>query len=522
MTRKTIEINKNTLDRLSKIFPNVVWKDYTNHYGKELSIEIRKKLYKKLSSKDKVGYSDINTDSAFHIILNKIVDSALKNDIDIINEFYKFKQSQKKNSNRAKIFDYLLPPEKDFFSVASSTSTNYITTSGGIYFFFNKYFIEKKFEDNLSTDLQVHLNNGTNFPLNKAFNENMKEWLCYYDNDKPRFHWDIKEKEKINFGHNPNVPWKAFQNRCQYAYTLVKIGYEQRDLSKPNFDKSTYQEEGVNLLCNFFKLEEKKQDYNSRIKKSVEYDESDYCILKGNIFFGIETSNNKDSFSIKDYEKTKKDIIIAIRHRKYEQSAEIFDFTDSDIRSIYRIYDANQSRLDLPPIPINNGKEDFKSAFDVLNKRRVLLNDTDKKRIEEIAEKIAIKNPIPQSKKKNEIENEYDCTDEVAYEQWEDEKNKLDEQSQLKELAECFCAEFPNDEKKFTNWIKATIEEPDGIRIFADELNMLESKEDALKSKIVTKYSELLEVTDITLVIRLLRTAKENAQNRLKEKYEEI
>lgn len=106
--------------------------------------------------------------------------------------------------------------------------------------------------------------------------------------------------------------------------------------------------------------------------------------------------------------------------------------------------------------------------------------------------------------------------------QYEHNKDKNDIQEKVKELAKYFCEEFTSDEKKFTNWIKATIEEPDGIRIFADELNMLESKEDALKSKIVTKYSELLEVTDITLVIRLLRTAKENAQNRLKEKYEEI
>ena len=132
MTRKKSVINKNTLDRLSKIFPNVVWKDYTNHYGKDLDIEIRQKLYKKLSSQDKVGYLDINTDSAFHIILNKIVDSAPNNDIDIINEFYKFKKNQKKNSNRAKIFDYLLPPEKDFCSTVQSSPTNYISMCGGI------------------------------------------------------------------------------------------------------------------------------------------------------------------------------------------------------------------------------------------------------------------------------------------------------------------------------------------------------------------------------------------------------
>ena len=137
MTRETSVINKNTLDRLSKIFPNVVWKDYTNHYGKELDIEIRQELYKKLSSRDKVGYLDRNTDSAFHRILNRIVDKTPNNDFDIINEFYKFKKNHKKGSSRAKIFDYLLPPEKDFYSVDPSASTNYVITSDGISFLIN-------------------------------------------------------------------------------------------------------------------------------------------------------------------------------------------------------------------------------------------------------------------------------------------------------------------------------------------------------------------------------------------------
>lgn len=531
MTRETSVINKNTLDRLSKIFPNVVWKDYTNHYGKELDIEIRQELYKKLSSRDKVGYLDRNTDSAFHRILNRIVDKTPNNDFDIINEFYKFKKNHKKGSSRAKIFDYLLPPEKDFYSVDPSASTNYVITSDGIYFFFNKYFIEKKFEDNLFTDLQVQLVNGTDFPLNKAFNENMKEWLCYYDNGHTRFYWDIKEK--INFGHNPNVPWEAFQNHCQYEYTLVKIGYEKRNLNNPIYDKSTYKEEGFKFLRKDFKLEKKKDYYNSRLRKRVDYEKSDYCILEGNINFGIETilvkekptknhnknakKENKDIFLIKNFEQTKTAICYAIRNRKYENE-KIFDFTGSDVVSINRIYEENSSQLNLPEI----SKKDFELRFKELNNQRSFLKYADKKRIEEIAQKVAIKHADSKNNSSNDDENKFDYTNKESMNQYEHNKDKNDIQEKVKELAKYFCEEFTSDEKKFTNWIKATIEEPDGIRIFADELNMLESKEDALKSKIVTKYSELLEVTDITLVIRLLRTAKENAQNRLKEKYEEI
>lgn len=502
MTRKISVKNKNTLDRLSKIFPNVVWKDYTNHYGKELDIEIRQELYKKLSSKDKVGYLDRNTDSAFHRILNRIVDKTPNNDFDIINAFYKFKKSQKKGSERAKIFDYLLPPEKDFYSVTQSTYTNYISTSGGIYFFFNKYFIEKKFEYNLSTDLQVHLNNGTKFPLNKAFNENMKEWLCYYVNDHPRFYWD--KKEKINFGHNPNVPWEAFQNHCQYEYTLVKIGYEKRNLNNPIYDKSTYKEEGFKFLRKDFKLEKKKDYYNSRLRQSVDYEKSDYCILEGNINIGIETilvkekptknhnknakKENKDIFLIKNFEQTKTAICNAIRNRKYENE-KIFDFTGSDVVSINRIYEENSSQLKLPEI----SKKDFELRFKELNKNIYLLNGTDRKCIEEIAEKIAVKNPIPQSKTKNEIENEYDCTDEVAYKQWEDEKNKPDEQSQLKELAEYFCNEFIRPkERPYTDWLKTLIETSEGIRTFSEGVTMLLRRETAPESILVIKYAELV------------------------------
>ncbi len=513
MAKKTSIINKNTLDRLSEIFPNVVWKDYTNHYGKDLDIEIRQK-YKKQSSQDKVGYFDRNNDRAFHIILKEIVDSAPNNDFDIISEFYNYKHSH-----------YLLPPKDNFNSVAQSIPTNDITLCGGIYIFFNEYFTEKKFESNLSADLQVNLKNGEKFPLNKAFNKEMKEWLCYY-NDKNRFQWD--RKEKINFGHNPNVPWEAFQNHCQYAYTLVKIGYEKRDSSKPIYDKSTYKEEGFKFIRKDFKLEKKKDYYNSRLRQSVDYEKSDYCILEGNINIGIETilvkekptknhnknakKENKDIFLIKNFEQTKTAICKAIRYRKYENE-KIFDFTDSDVVSINRIYEENSSQLNLPEI----SKKDFELRFKELNKNRSLLNGTYRKRIEEIAEKIAIKNPIPQSKTKNEIENEYDCTDEVAYRQWEDEKNKLDKQSQLKELAECFCAEFPNDEKEFKDCIKQLIGKPDGIKTFAEGLNDLECKDKASESVLVIMYSRLYKSADITLIVKWLKGKKEHALKKYKE-----
>ena len=340
-------------------------------------------------------------------------------------------------------------------------------------------------------------------------------------------------KEKINFGHNPNVPWEAFQNHCQYEYTLVKIGYEKRNLNNPIYDKSTYKEEGFKFLRKDFKLEKKKDYYNSRLRKRVDYEKSDYCILEGNINFGIETilvkekptknhnknakKENKDIFLIKNFEQTKTAICYAIRNRKYENE-KIFDFTGSDVVSINRIYEENSSQLNLPEI----SKKDFELRFKELNNQRSFLKYADKKRIEEIAQKVAIKHADSKNNSSNDDENKFDYTNKESMNQYEHNKDKNDIQEKVKELAKYFCEEFTSDEKKFTNWIKATIEEPDGIRIFADELNMLESKEDALKSKIVTKYSELLEVTDITLVIRLLRTAKENAQNRLKEKYEEI
>lgn len=155
-------INKNTLDRISNIFPCVIWKDYSARNGKFVCIDEKKKI----SKKDKgsaSGYFDKNTDTDFHQCLNEIV-SVGKTDYDIVVSFYNFKNTPKLAKSKQKIFDYLLPPEEEFFQI-NNDQYSVAIGKNGIYSYFNQYYIEERFDTELASIISINLEPGKDFPL---------------------------------------------------------------------------------------------------------------------------------------------------------------------------------------------------------------------------------------------------------------------------------------------------------------------------------------------------------------------
>lgn len=295
-------INLETLNRISNIFPCVAWKDHSTKDGQRIRITKGKKTGSESS------YFDTNKDFEFHEILNQAVSSG-KSDYEIILEFYNFKHTPNLSKSRAEIFKYLLPPEDQFLQIDKSVDFSYLT-SKGIYNFFNRFFVEETFNKNLKELISTQLLLGEEFPLYEAYDSS--EWICYYNNNGPRFTWD-KGIDWKNIAYDPNVPWEGFEHYCQYRFTLVRIGYEKTCLNCDGKNKSIFLKKGLMFIRKQFSA------YHSS-------DDTTNC-LYGNIDYGVEhTKTHKDVFYIKNLDDTKLEIKMAIKHKKFQKQTK-FEFT---------------------------------------------------------------------------------------------------------------------------------------------------------------------------------------------------
>lgn len=372
---------KAKLDRISKIFPCVIWWDFTTCEGNSLDFEKSKELSKR--NPDEIGFFQRSKD---YNSLIKAIDE-VKTDFEIVESFYNFKNKP-----------YLLPPQKEFENISINGSYNWkkqdnaISDEKGLYLFFNKFYTEDKFEANLKSVLNLTNpleDDGNWFPISDKYFELSNPvpagWICYYNNDKGRFDWD--DIDWLNYFYNPSNPWEAFQHFCQYHYTLLRIGYES-DSSHQNLNKLEYKNKGLKTL------------YDSL--NSNRY--SSYEIFIGNVHIGIEMKKSKKNvFYIKNQNETEQEIKTAIKHKLY-QKQNLFTFTPSNKETINRIYEK------YPSLTLNKySKKDFSCRYEELLKtilpfiKRQLkeLEDDkaavkelkkDKTSIEKLQAKIALKN----------------------------------------------------------------------------------------------------------------------------------
>lgn len=507
-------VNLDTLNRISNIFPCVAWKDYAAKNGQRVLLDINEKAGSKSS------YFDTNTDYNFHKILNDAVSSG-KSDYDIIIEFYNFKNTKGISESRKKIFDYLLPPEDQFLQIDKSFDFSYLT-SKGIYIFFNKFFVEKTFNKNLEELISTQLPPGEEFPLYKAYDSS--EWLCYYNNNSPRFTWN-QSIDWRNFAYSPNTPWEGFEHYCQYNFTLVRLGYENcvSNNSQKNMTKCVT--DGKQFLCDFFCLDKASRDYNSDFDKVVPFEFSDYEYLHGNINYGIEMTNpRKDVYYIKSFKDTELQIRKAIKYKKYQEMHD-FIFSYNDRETINKLYD---KYFDIMPAGSVNeyGILDFKLRYEELNKVLSFLiqHEYDKKdenTIRELQEKIESKKMSfgtfeeGEQKDPNQKKNE---ERKQALENYKIEETRKEQTEFVKDVCLKFLDKFSSKEAEYKKWIMSeVIEKEYGIIKFMTEMKCLYNNN--FSSAIFSKYQQMYncDIDFIDILIKRFSTA----YNEVREEYDE-
>lgn len=460
-------INQQMLDRIEGLFPCVIWKDYTAKNGKRVFLDDGRK---KKSNKDGCcapGYFDKNTDRLFYDELVNLVRTS-RSDLDLIKAFYDFKNNYGLSDSRKKIFDYLLPPENEFLGISNIQK---MASIGDIYMFFNQYFVEEKFNNNLAKKIPVQLvpEGGG---LYKEYTS--KDWVCYYNNDGPRFTWE-KNIDWKNFGYSPNNPWEGFEHYCQYRYTLVYVGYEKILSAVKELNKTDSWKKGLEFLYNKFELESKRKDYNSKQRKSVDYEESDYVCLMGNINYGIErTKTKKDVFYIKNFKETELEINTAKKHCKYEKKSGFFTLPEIDNKTKIRILEKYRSKMS------PNELDSCSSDEEKLNKILTFIeenngNKEDKKCILKLMKKIKSKSRVSISDVGERNLGSHD------------EDGKKDEKIRI--ICNEFSNRFPKKEVKFKEWIKESTETYEKRCHFFSELTKLYDEDP--ECAIVKKYAEL-------------------------------
>ena len=289
------------IDRLLEIFPGVIWTDFTDSKGTETFWEL---------------LEDINAQT--------------ENSKTFLLKLFEYNKSNSENSRKG-TFYYMLPEEKfikeipqEFFDKQNNSFQAILDYEEMLFFkeLMNVLEIKEMFFSNEDDGY---------FPVAKYYPK-WNEWLCFYDKKHYKFNWDSEIDYDILM-YNPNNPFDAFIRKCQYAYTLLRIGYEKQFEEKT---KAEIKNKGLSEIYNHFKL-------SSLYSKEGNDEKIDALI--GNIQMGLETKADKESeFYPKSFEQTIKKIDFCRFEKKFEKKKYLdkYQLSYEDYKKIREIYDEKE------------------------------------------------------------------------------------------------------------------------------------------------------------------------------------
>ena len=236
---------KTLIDRLLKIFPGIIWTDFTDSKGTESFWEL---------------LEDINT----HTENPKI----------FLLKLFEYNKINSENS-RKETFYYMLPKEEFVKEIPQEYFNKQINAFQAILDYEEVLFLKELINVlNIKESDLLNEDDGY-YPVAKYYPK-WNEWLCFYDKKHYKFNWDSEIDYDILM-YNPNNPFDAFIRKCQYDYTLLRLGYENQLDGKT---KNILKNNGLNVIYNHFKL--------SSLYSKVDNDEKIDALI-GNIRMGLES-----------------------------------------------------------------------------------------------------------------------------------------------------------------------------------------------------------------------------------------
>lgn len=285
-----IYIMNELLNKLTNYFPGVIWFDFSESKGIETFWEL---------------LEDINTQT--------------ESSKTFLLKLFEYNKSNSENSKK-ETFKYMLPGEEFVKKIPQEFFDKQNNTFQAILDYEEMLFLKELI--NILNIKESDLSNEDDdyFPVAKYYPK-WNEWSCLYDKKHYRFNWDSEIDYDILM-YNPNNPFDAFIRKCQYAYTLLRIGYENHSNIK---EKNKLKSKGFNEIANYFNL----------------YDEREEDSLFYNVQMGLETkANNKSFYYPKSFEESCIEIKSCIKHKRYQhkfyKDRYIFDYKEcNQIDQIY-------------------------------------------------------------------------------------------------------------------------------------------------------------------------------------------
>ena len=289
------------LNRLINYFPGVIWTDFTDSKGTENFWEL---------------LENINTQT--------------ENSKTFLLKLFEYNKINTENS-RKEIFKYMLPDEESVKKIPQEFFDKQNNTFQAILDYEEMLFLKELI--NILNIKESDLSNEDDgyFPVAKYYPK-WNEWLCLYDKKHYRFNWDSEIDYDILM-YNPTNPFDAFIRKCQYAYTLLRIGFENKLNGKT---KEEIKNKGLNEIYIYFKL--------SSLYSKEDNDEK-MDVLIGNIQMGLETKADKESeFYPKSFEQTIKKIDFCRFEKKFEKKKYLdkYQLSYEEYKKIREIYDEKE------------------------------------------------------------------------------------------------------------------------------------------------------------------------------------
>ena len=271
------------LYKLTNYFPGVIWIDFTDSKGIENFWEI---------------LEDINTQT--------------ENPKTFLLKLFKYQKNNAENTKK-EIFKYMLPEETFVKEIPQEYFDKQNNSFQSILDYEEVLFLKELIDSLKINESDLSNEDDGYYPVAKYYPK-WNDWLCFYDKKHYRFNWDSEIDYDILM-YNPNNPFDAFIRKCQYAYTLLRIGYENYSNIK---EKNKLKSKGFNEIANYFDLYKERQD-----EEAFFY----------NVQMGLESkANNKSHFYPKSFEESCIEIKSCLKHKRYQhkyyKDRYIFDYKE--------------------------------------------------------------------------------------------------------------------------------------------------------------------------------------------------
>jgi hypothetical protein len=305
-----------------------------------------------------------------------------------------------------------------------------------------------------------------------------KNWVCCYDKKRYKFKWD----SNIDYGlykYNSKNPFDACIWKCQYAYTLLRIGYE---MVRSDLTKRKKMNESLNKIINKF------------FSASYKMSDTEKINLRGNIDMGIESKKNKpyeengkkqsvSEYYPKNYEETEYEIKYCIKYKKYEHKEGSIVLSFYDCKTINDIFYEKQK---LDEINFSDlGKYSHIEKLKILLKNLDVLSEKEIYKVKRIDEKYRNNFEYSLNTKVSDDEDGEEFGDFIKSDDIVTDDEFLLKESIVQELKNQFSSP---SEKEFQKILDGYLKVDGLFNELTDSLNKIFTSEDFSDAELFQKY----------------------------------